>query len=152
MNLKIDAISVVVVEDDPTYLHLWERLLRDAGIKKYKTFGSPKEGLEYLEKNKVNLLISDVLMKGTNGYELATLAKAINPKIEILLTTGYETDLSRYDLKGLRCHLLHKPYHNLGDVCLLLQKLILGENVFEEMDEDSFSENLDNPDITEWTL
>lgn len=149
-NLKLK--SVVIVEDDPTYLHLWGRLIRDAGIKKCTLFAKPKEALKYLQKNNADLLISDVLMKDLNGYELATAAKTANPKIEILLTTGYETDLSRYDLKGLHCHLLHKPYHNLSDVCSLLQKLLNGENVFEEMDEDSFSENIDNPDVTEWTL
>ncbi|MDP2599754.1 MAG: response regulator [Deltaproteobacteria bacterium] len=152
MKTNLKAKSVVVVEDDPTYLHLWGRLIRDAGIQKCATFSNPVDALKFMQKNRVDLLISDILMKEMNGYELATAAKKSNPKIEILLTTGYETDLSRYDLKGLRCHLLHKPYHNLGDVCLLLQTLLKGKNVFEEMDEDSFSENIDNPDVTEWTL
>ena len=143
---------MVVVEDDPTYLHLWGRLIRDSGMKKCATFSNPAAALEFIQKNKVDLLISDILMKEMNGYELATAAKKAHPKIDILLTTGYETDLSRYDLKGLHCHLLHKPYHNLSDVCLLLQSLLKGKNVFEEMDEDSFSENIDNPDVTEWTL
>ncbi len=144
--------TIVVVEDDATYLHLWTKLIREAGISHPFPFSNAKEALQFLKKTKADLLISDVLMPQTNGYELALSARTLHPKLEILLTTGYETDLSRYDLKGLRCHLLHKPYHNLNDVCLLLKKLILGENVFEEMDEDSFSENIDNPDVTEWTL
>ena len=144
--------SVLIVEDDPTYLHLWERLLRDTGIKKCRVIGNAKEAATFLARHKVDLLISDVLMTEKNGYELAKLARKFNPKTEILLTTGYGTDLSRFDLKGLHCHLLHKPYHDLNSVCLLLKHLIHGEDVFEEMDEDSFSENIDNPEITEWTL
>ncbi|MDO8527563.1 MAG: response regulator [Deltaproteobacteria bacterium] len=144
--------NILVVEDDPTYLHLWGRLFKDMGFKKVLLASSPKEGLKILKEKKIDFLISDVVMKDMSGYELAKLARKILPTITILLTTGYQTDLSRYDLVGLKCHLLHKPYHNLTDVCILLERLLSGEDVFADMDEDSFSENIDNPEITEWTL
>lgn len=145
--------NILIVEDDPTYLKLWEKVLKEnLRVKKLWPLSSPLEGKKILENNRVDLLISDVVMKEMNGYELAKQAREKNPKIEILMTTGYQTDLSRFNLGQLRCHLLHKPYHNLNDVCTLLNHLILGENVFEGMDEDSFSDNIDCPSITEWTL
>ena len=143
---------VLLVDDDPTYLHLWERIIQDLGVQKYWSVKHPVKALDFLKKNPTDLLISDVLMPGMNGYELAKAAREKNPKIDILLTTGYQTDLSRFDLTGLKCHLLHKPYHNLKDVCNLLSKLLNNQNVFEGVDEDSFSENEDCPEITEWTL
>lgn len=144
--------QVLVVEDDPTYLHLWERIIEDLGVKNYWSVCEPKKACEWLQNKRPDLLISDVIMPNINGYELAKIAKQKYPDIEVLLTTGYQTDLSRFDLVGLKCHLLHKPYHNLKDVCLLLKKLLNKENVFEGMDEDSFSENEDFPEITEWML
>lgn len=144
--------SILVVEDDPTYLHLWERLIKDLGVKHFWAAKTPQKASEILKAKPIHILISDVMLPGINGYELAKRARTKNPAIEILLTTGYQTDLSRFDLAGLRCHLLHKPYQDLNDVCRLVKNLISGHNIFNEMDEDSFSENEDHPEITEWTL
>lgn len=144
--------NVLVVEDDPTYLHLWKRMAKDLGIKNLVGTAKPEQAAQWLNKQSFDLLISDVVLPTMNGYELAKLARKTLPKIEILLTTGYLTDLSRFDLKGLHCHLLHKPYQNLTNVSLLLQRLIQGGDPYADMDEDSFSENQDCPEITEWTL
>lgn len=144
--------KILVVEDDPTYLRLWERLIHDLGVDDFVSAKHPEKALDSLNKKPVDLLISDIIMPHINGYELAKLARQKNPNIEILLTTGYQTDLSHFDLTGLRCHLLHKPYHNLQEVCRLLKKLIYREDVFQGMAEDSFSDNEDFPEITEWTL
>ncbi|MDZ4225035.1 MAG: response regulator, partial [bacterium] len=67
MKTNLKAKSVVVVEDDPTYLHLWGRLIRDAGIQKCATFSNPVDALKFMQKNRVDLLISDILMKEMNG-------------------------------------------------------------------------------------
>jgi len=144
--------KVLVVEDDPTYLRLWERLIHDLGVDDFVSAKHPEKAIDSLNKQPADLLISDVIMPHINGYELAKLARQKNPNIEILLTTGYQTDLSRFDLAGLKCHLLHKPYHNLQDVCILLKRLLNRENLYQGMAEDSFSDNLDFPEITEWIL
>lgn len=143
---------MLVVEDDPTYLHLWKRLAKDLGVKKFVGVNRPERAIQLLKEKGFNLLVSDVVMPFMNGYEVAKMARQIDPKIEVLLTTGYTTDLSRFDLRGLKCHLLHKPYHNMANVSIFLHRLINGDDVFEGMDEDSFSDNEDCPEITEWTL
>lgn len=144
--------NILVVEDDPTYLHLWKRIFEDMDVKNHWSVETPEKAKTILEKNQPDLLISDCILPGISGYDLAKLAREKYPNIEVLLTTGYQTDLSRFDLVGLKCHLLHKPYHNLKDVMSLLKKLINKENVFTDADEDSFSENSDFPEITEWIL
>lgn len=145
--------NVLIVEDDPTYLRLWEKLLEGH----FKTdlvwtVSNPLEAVKILNLHKVDLLISDVVMQKMNGYDLAKLARKKNADAQIVLTTGYQADLSRYKLGQIRFHLLHKPYHNLSDVCAFVQHLLLGEDVYESMDEDSFSDNIDYPTITEWRL
>lgn len=144
--------TILVVEDDATYLRLWERLIQELRVKKFWVVEDPAEGVKILQGNHVDLLISDVVMPKVNGYELAKIAKKRNVKTEVLLTTGYQTDLSRFDLGTLRCHLLHKPYHDLNDVCTFLTRLLNGEDIYEGVAEESFSENLDCPEITEWKL
>lgn len=152
MLTTIPQKRVLVVEDDPTYLHLWKRIIDALGVKKFWAVGRPEAAARLLKQERADLLISDVLLPKMTGYDLAKLARTRNPSIEILLTTGYQTDLSHFDLGGLRCHLLHKPYQNIQDVSLFLQRLLGGEDVRSDADEDSFSDNEDFPEITEWTL
>lgn len=143
---------ILLVEDDPTYRRLWEKLVEELGAEKFWPVASPEEAAAIMKTHPIDLLISDVVLPGLNGYELAKIARVKNPAVEILLTTGYMTDLSRFNLGRLRCHLLHKPYHNLKDVLTLLVRLANNQDLYAGMDEESFSENLDYPEITEWTL
>lgn len=144
--------NILIVEDDPTYLHLWKRITADLGIEHCVGLARPDQAEKLLSRQPFDLLISDIVLPKMNGYELAKIARKKYPAIEVLLTTGYQTDLSRFDLQGLKCHLLHKPYHDLTHVSLFLHRLINGEDLFAGMEEDSFSENEDCPEITEWTL
>lgn len=144
--------NVLVVEDDPTYLHLWKRIAKDLGVRNFFGVAKPEKATQLLAKQPIDLLVSDIVMPTINGYDLAKAARKKYPKIEILLTTGYSTDLSRFDLAGLKCHLLHKPYHNLENIYRFFSRLLNDEDVFAGMEEDSFSNNEDCPEITEWTL
>lgn len=143
---------VMVVEDDPTYLKLWDHILKELHVEKCWFLHEPDEALQVLKKEPVDLLISDVLLPKVNGYSLSQMARDGHPRLQIVLTTGYQTDLSRFDLINPRFHLLHKPYHNLNDIREFIRRLLAGEDVFAGTDEDSFSENEDYPEITEWTL
>lgn len=143
---------VLVVEDDPTFRSFWTRLFADMGVNNYVILSDPKEAIRYIERDHFTLLISDVVMPHLNGYQLAQYACKYHPEIQIVLTTGYSTDLSRFDLKDCRFHLLHKPYCNISEIKKLIGHLINGEDVFEDASEDSFSENEDYPLVTEWRL
>ncbi len=143
---------VLVVEDDPTMLAFWDRLLGQLGITQRVLITSPLQARNLLQRSQFNMLISDVIMPHLNGYELARYARGIRPELEIVLTTGYSTDLSRFDLNGLRMHLLHKPYLDLDGLSKLIGHILNGEDVFEDADSDSYSDNEDYPDVTEWKL
>ena len=126
--------------------------MKELGIYFVAVASRSDEALGLLNARPVDLLICDVTITPKNGYELAQQARALNPKMQVLLTTGYQTDLSRFDLKSPSFHLLHKPYHDLELVRKLVEQLLSNQNPQKAFDEDSFSENEDYPDITEWTL
>ncbi|MDO8494855.1 MAG: response regulator [Deltaproteobacteria bacterium] len=144
--------TILVVEDDATYFQFWKRFLKEIGHNRLLLAKNAEEALPILRREKIDLLISDIMLPKKNGYQLAKEGLKIRRGLKIILTTGYQTKLDRYDLKGLQCHILHKPYHNLGEISKLLKKILSGQNVFQGMDEDSFSENETYPDITEWML
>ena len=57
----------------------------------------------------VDLVFSDVVMpEGMNGYQLAAAARAIDPRVRILLTSGYSAGHRPGHDPSLP--LLHKPY------------------------------------------
>lgn len=143
---------VLVVEDDPTMLAFWDRLLTKLGIEQRVLLTSPLQARNLLEHSRFDLMISDIIMPSMSGYDLAQYARQLNPKLEIVLTTGYSTDLSRFDLQGMRMHLLHKPYLDIDGLALMIGHLIKGEDVFADAEEDSWSDNEDFPEVTEWRL
>lgn len=152
MGHKGAELRVLIVEDDPTFLSFWRRFLPQLGLSDC-TFCSDSKGAKAeLKKGKFDLLISDIILPGTDGYKLARYAAKQNPDCQTILTTAYNSDLSRFSLKGLKFHLLHKPYTNLGDIKKLVLNLLHGAPHYEDFDDDSFSENEDYPQVMEWKL
>jgi CheY-like chemotaxis protein len=133
-------------------LALWDRLLMKLGICQRVLITNSLQAKNLLERSRFDLLISDVVMPSMSGYELARFAKTMNPDMEVVLTTAYNTDLSRFDLEGLKLHLVHKPYLDLEGLANMIGHLIDNENVFEDADDDSWSDNEDYPEVTEWKL
>jgi len=152
MNTMSGTKRVLIVEDDPTFRSFWIRIFDEIGVKDYKILSDPLDAIKLIDKERFDLLISDVVMPHITGYELAKYAYKKNPHMDILLTTGYSTDLSRYDLSGCSFHLLYKPYSNIAEIKKLICHLVKGEDVFGDASEDSYSENEDYPCITEWRL
>lgn len=147
-----DAGKIVVVEDDPTMLHFWGRLLQELGVERFELISHPLEARLLLEEVPCRFLISDIVMPDTYGYELARIARRRNPACTVVLTTGYGTDLSRFELSGCRFHLLHKPYDDIAALKSFIRHLLDGDASFDDLPEDSCSENEDYPQVTEWKL
>ncbi len=144
--------DVIVVEDDNTYLSFWKRFLDDLGIINYTLISNPYKARELLIKSGCRLLISDINMPDVNGYELAKVGREHTPDCEIILTTAYSPNLSRFDLGLCPFHLLHKPFSNLDELAKLVKHLVKGETSMDDISEDSFSENEEFPQVTEWKL
>lgn len=144
--------NVVVVEDDPTFLKFWGRIMDEIGVKNYRLFSDSDEALAYLKEAPCSLLISDVIMTKINGYDLARKALKLYPGCNVILTTAYSTDLSRFLLADQRFHLLHKPYTDLAALKRFIKHIINGDTSFDDISEDSFSKNEDFPQVMEWKL
>jgi CheY-like chemotaxis protein len=147
------AGRILVVEDDQTYLLFWERFLRKLGLPEEITLVvNPFEARDYLEKGECRLLISDINMSGLNGYDLARAACVRHPGIPIVLTTGYTAHLSHFDITGCPFHIIYKPFTDLEGLSKLILHLLAGDQSFDDLSEDSWSENEDYPLVTEWKL
>jgi CheY-like chemotaxis protein len=66
---EISGIRILIVDDEADALSLMRRLLEDGRAKVY-TANSANEGLLVIEKERPDILISDIGMPGLDGYDL----------------------------------------------------------------------------------
>jgi PAS domain S-box-containing protein len=85
--------TVLVVEDDDAVRWLAARVLRRYGYHVLEASGGDEaEALLALHGSAIDLLLTDVVMPGIGGRELARRAEAIRPGLRVLFTSGYTED------------------------------------------------------------
>ena len=107
--------TVLVVDDRPDVAETAGIILEDFGYKVIVADG-PRAAIEVLDgERRVDLLFTDLIMPGgMNGVMLARAARERQPKIKVLLTTGYaEASLERTDAGGTEFEIINKPYKRL---------------------------------------
>ena len=78
--------TVLVVDDQLGTRKIVKGILKDAGYEKIIVCESGEEALSHL--GEADILITDYLMGGVNGVELAIKAKRQNPKMLVIIMTG----------------------------------------------------------------
>jgi CheY-like chemotaxis protein len=80
---------VLIVDDEEAVLHFVDRVLRKAGYDTTLAPGAP-EALELLAaRPSFDLLLTDLMMPGMRGDELARLLSRSLPDIKVLYMTGF---------------------------------------------------------------
>jgi two-component system, cell cycle sensor histidine kinase and response regulator CckA len=106
--------TVLVVEDDENVRELACSFLTSLGYNILQAEDGLK-ALEVLNKNntihKIDLLLTDIVMPGMRGDELAERVKKLRPNIKIILTSGYtDSDIIQSGLMNDQFAFLPKPY------------------------------------------
>ncbi len=86
--------TLLCVDDDPSLRDFYEALLVTQGYRVLTASGAP-EALKLFRANKkaISAVISDYQMAGMNGAELATELKRRDPKLPVILVSGWEHTL-----------------------------------------------------------
>ena len=93
-------LAILTVDDDPLVALNTSALLEELGHTVYSA-PSAQHALDILrQKKKIDLMITDHLMPGMTGSELAARIRAENAHIPIILTTGY-AELAPGEAEGL---------------------------------------------------
>jgi len=82
------GFSVLIVDDDLLLADLMSEILMAASYD-VDIANNATEALTLLKQKQFSLVVSDVIMPDTNGYELAEKIKAAYPDIKIILVSGY---------------------------------------------------------------
>ncbi len=110
----MDPLSILVVDDEPGIALLCKRLLTRAGYE-VVALTNPREAVEWLQANKVALLLADIRMPEVDGFELIAHATRTQPDLAVLVMTGFGTlDTAIRALRQGVDGLLLKPFEK-GD-------------------------------------
>lgn len=107
---------ILVVEDSPTQAAALQALLTEHGYQ-VEVAASGGEGLRRARKTRFDLILSDIMMPGLDGYELCRQIKANpadfgSPPVALLTSLGDPVDI----IRGLECaadNYLTKPYDDV---------------------------------------
>ena len=112
-SLPKGSETVLLVEDEASLRNLTARVLRAQGYKVLQA-SNGNEALRTGRKHmneKIDLLLSDVVMPRMGGEELAKQIKALYPEIKVLFISGYtDTAISQQGLLAPQSALLQKPF------------------------------------------
>jgi len=106
--------NIVIVDDEELITTNLRTLLRLEGYNTPNTFNSPLEALEYINNNRVDLVLSDFYMPGLNGIDLLKKVRELNPHSTLILLTGYadkESAIRAINEIGLYRY-IEKPWDN----------------------------------------
>jgi CheY-like chemotaxis protein len=100
---RLSAFRLLVVDDDEAVLRLVCTLLQRDG----HTVLSAHEGSEALRLlqargREIDVLVTDVRMPGLGGNELVQAARALHPRIGVIVMTGFAEEELPPDAEALR--------------------------------------------------
>lgn len=82
--------AILLVDDETIILDVGEDMLKTLGYKVFLASGG-NEAIEIYRENKdkIDLVILDLVMPGMGGGETYKVLKSINPDIKVMLSSGY---------------------------------------------------------------
>jgi len=103
--------TILVVDDEPLLLKVIANILTPLGYRVLQA-SCGKDALQLSDnfREKIDLLLTDVIMPEMNGRELADILHQRRPDTKIIFISGYADDtLDNYGVTGQNRVLVHKP-------------------------------------------
>ncbi len=105
--------SILIVDDEPALLDLTCEILNQQG---YRTVcaENAEQALALLKTESFDLMLSDIIMPETNGYQLASIVQKDHPDVKIQLASGFSDERHlNTENSHLHAELISKPYQAL---------------------------------------
>ena len=128
--------TIVIVDDEEMVLTSLNSFLTLESDYTVVTFQSPGEALGYIEKNHIDLVISDYLMPEMDGISFLAKVKKIKPHVPRIILTGYadkENAIKAINEVGLYQY-LEKPWSN-DDLMIIVRNGLEKQKLMKKLDE-----------------
>ena len=111
-----DRHTILLVEDEPAILAMTAEVLNNLGYV-VRAAHSPVEAIRLAKEHpgEIHLLLTDVVMPGMNGRDLARTLQGLRPGLRTLFMSGYTADVIAHNGlldEGLR--FIHKPFTKIA--------------------------------------
>ncbi len=117
------APRIMVVDDDEFVLEILEKIIKRDGFEVIAVT-SASDALQTLETEKVEVIISDIVMPEMDGMELLVNVKMKFPKIRMLMITGHSGKYGKESVLDAGADgFISKPFKNI-EITRTLQRLI----------------------------
>jgi two-component system, cell cycle sensor histidine kinase and response regulator CckA len=105
------ARTILVVEDEDAVRTAAQRILESRGYQVLQV-GRPDEALDLMRKRTkpLDLLLTDMVMPGMSGRELASRLRALQPTLKVIYMSGYSEELLRRGVDGFDGTVIEKPF------------------------------------------
>ena len=85
--------KILLIDDEPDIVRVLSMSLRADGYDVIPAH-SGAEGIEVFEKERPDIVLTDIKMPGIDGYHLLKKIKEINADTRVVLMSGYSNDFS----------------------------------------------------------
>jgi two-component system, cell cycle sensor histidine kinase and response regulator CckA len=107
-----DKGNVMVVEDQAEVRDFAATVLANCGYQVFKA-DNAVEALRFFEQQheRIDLVLTDVVMPGTSGPEMGARLKCLHPEIKVLYMSGYTADkIADHGVLDPETHFIPKPF------------------------------------------
>jgi PAS domain S-box-containing protein len=105
--------SVLVVEDEPAVADVARQSLEEAGYRVVLADGGDAAARIAADpKERLDMLLTDVVMPGIDGKEVAAIVTGLRPGIRVLYMSGYTDDvIGHHGILDAGVEFISKPFH-----------------------------------------
>lgn len=114
-------IRILLAEDDEAMRTYLVRALEKAGYS-VASVSSGLEAMPLIETEIFDLLLSDIVMPGMDGIELAQRCNELSPTTKVMFITGFAAVAMRAGREAPAARTLSKPFH-LKDLVMEVERM-----------------------------
>jgi CheY-like chemotaxis protein len=118
--------TILLIDDEPTVIKIVSEMLKTLGYTVYNAAAEQDAVSIYTEKKDViDLVILDMILRGTSGAHVLKKLKGINPSVKVILSSGYSLQGEVQKVMEMGClGFIQKPY-NFAEMSSLIHKVLM---------------------------
>ncbi|MBI5374770.1 MAG: response regulator [Candidatus Schekmanbacteria bacterium] len=123
-------IKILVADDDKNFRELFKSFLENKGFP-VKTAYDGREAIEYIDREKFDLVITDLIMPGADGFAVLEKSLDSNPDCQVIIITGYATlDTALKAIKTGAYDYIKKPF-TFDEIDVVIRNAVLKVNLIK---------------------
>jgi two-component system response regulator PilR (NtrC family) len=121
--MSVEGARILVVEDEDSMREVLCMLLEGEGYE-VDAAGDGEEGLDLIDREIYDLVITDIKMPGANGFDILKKAQDVSPETLVIMITAFGTMESGIEAMKLGAYdYIHKPF-KIDEIRLIVKNAL----------------------------